>query len=106
MNFIEGKNFAEILKENTDRELDEELSIQEEDKLEMKTLGLINDDDNSVGRVHIGLLSALELAPGAHVEVKETDQISGKWMKASDLKKPEYFDRLETWSQFVVNILA
>ncbi|MED1529608.1 hypothetical protein [Bacillus pumilus] len=106
MNFIEEKNFAEILKENTDRELDEELSIQEEDKLEMKTLGLINDDDNSVGRVHIGLLSALELSPGAHVEVKETDQISGKWMKASDLKKPEYFDRLETWSQFVVNILA
>lgn len=33
MNFIEGKNFAEILKENTDRELDEELSIQEKTNL-------------------------------------------------------------------------
>ncbi|MGE6631541.1 hypothetical protein [Bacillus sp. NPDC077027] len=106
MNFIADKSFSEILKENTDRELDEELSIREEDKLHMNTLGLINDDENSVGQVHIGLLSALELKSEALVEVKETDQIAGRWMKITDLKKAEYFDRLETWSQFVVDILA
>lgn len=53
----------------------------------MVTLGLINDDENSVGKVHIGILSALELKPGAHVEVKEKEQIAGRWMKASDLKE-------------------
>lgn len=33
MNFIEGKNFAEILKENTDRELDEELLFKKKTNL-------------------------------------------------------------------------
>lgn len=72
----------------------------------MVTLGLINDDENSVGKVHIGILSALELKPGAHVEVKEKEQIAGRWMKASDLKDKSVYDRLESWSQFVVDILV
>ncbi|MCD2369341.1 hypothetical protein LQ247_11950 [Bacillus sp. BS3(2021)] len=106
MNFAEGLDFSGILKLNTDRELDEELLIEESDKEKMVTLGLINDDENSVGKVHIGILSALELKPGAHVEVKEKEQIAGQWMKASDLKDKSVYDRLESWSQFVVDILV
>lgn len=106
MNHIEGAaSFAEVLKLNTDRELDEELQIEEEDKQAIVTLGLINDDDNSVGKVHIGILSALQLNPGSHVEVKEKEQIAGKWMKISELKQTDIYNRLETWSQFVVDIL-
>lgn len=78
MNAIEGAaSFAEVLKLNTDRELEEELQINEEDKQAIVTLGLINDDENSVGKVHIGILSALQLKPGAQVEVKEKEQIAG-----------------------------
>ncbi|KMM58490.1 hypothetical protein ACH95_13495 [Bacillus glycinifermentans] len=106
MNAAEGLGFADILKLNTDRELDEELLIDESDKGNMITLGLINDDENSVGKVHIGILSALELKPGARVEVKEKDQIAGRWMKAADLKEKSVYERLETWSQFVVDILV
>ena len=106
MNFAAGLDFADILKLNTDRELNEELLIAESDKEKMITLGLINDDGNSVSEVHIGILSALELKAGARVEVKDKDQIAGRWMKAADLKEKSGYDRLEPWSQFVVDILV
>ncbi|ASF28929.1 MULTISPECIES: hypothetical protein [Bacillus amyloliquefaciens group] len=106
MNPMEGAaSFSEVLKENTDRELAEELYIREEDKQNIVTLGLINDDENNVGKVHIGILSALQLASGAQVEVKEKDQIVGRWMKVSELKEQDVYQRLETWSQFVADIL-
>ncbi|MCP1533599.1 hypothetical protein ABEX89_09380 [Bacillus velezensis] len=106
MNPMEGAaSFSEVLKQNTDRELVEELYIREEDKQNIVTLGLINDDENDVGKVHIGILSALQLASAAQVEVKEKDQIAGRWMKLSELKEENVYQRLEAWSQFVADIL-
>lgn len=106
MNPMEGAaSFSEVLKQNTNRELAEELYIREEDKLNIVTLGLINDDENDVGKVHIGILSALQLASAAQVEVKEKDQIAGRWMKLSELKEENVYQRLEAWSQFVADIL-
>ncbi len=106
MNPMEGAaSFSEVLKQNTDRELAEELYIREEDKQNIVTLGLINDDENDVGKVHIGILSALQLASAAQVEVKEKDQIAGRWMKLSELKEENVYQRLEAWSQFVADIL-
>lgn len=106
MNPMEGAaSFSEVLKQNTDRELAEELYIREEDKQNIVTLGLINDDENDVGKVHIGILSALQLAPAAQVKVKEKDQIAGRWMKLSELKEENVYHRLEAWSQFVADIL-
>lgn len=106
MNPMEGaSSFSEVLKQNTDRELAEELYIREEDKQNIVTLGLINDDENDVGKVHIGILSALQLASAAQVEVKEKDQIAGRWMKLSELKEENVYQRLEAWSQFVADIL-
>ncbi|MGA3760900.1 hypothetical protein ACPCXE_12830 [Bacillus velezensis] len=96
MNPMEGAaSFSEVLKQNTDRELAEELYIREEDKQNIVTLGLINDDENDVGKVHIGILSALQLASAAQVEVKEKDQIAGRWMKLSELKEENVYQRLE-----------
>ncbi|MEC1700114.1 MULTISPECIES: hypothetical protein [Bacillus] len=106
MNPMEGAaSFSEVLKQNTDRELAEELYIREEDKQNIVTLGPINDDENDVGKVHIGILSALQLASAAQVEVKEKDQIAGRWMKLSELKEENVYQRLEAWSQFVADIL-
>ncbi|WP_368237036.1 hypothetical protein ABQ520_10785 [Bacillus velezensis] len=106
MNPMEGAaSFSEVLKQNTDRELAEELYIREEDKQNIVTVGLINDDENDVGKVHIGILSALQLASAAQVEVKEKDQIAGRWMKLSELKEENVYQRLEAWSQFVADIL-
>ncbi|KNX34149.1 MULTISPECIES: hypothetical protein [Bacillus amyloliquefaciens group] len=106
MNPMDGAaSFSEVLKQNTDRELAEELYIREEDKQNIVTIGLINDDENDVGKVHIGILSALQLASAAQVEVIEKDQIAGRWMKLSELKEENVYQRLEAWSQFVADIL-
>ncbi|MED4567789.1 hypothetical protein P9284_21575, partial [Bacillus atrophaeus] len=39
------------------------------------------------------------------VEVKEKEQIAGKWMSIAELKQESVYSRLETWSQIVVDIL-
>jgi predicted NUDIX family phosphoesterase len=69
--------------------------------LEWQFLGLINDDSNLVGQVHLGL--AL-LARG------DSDDISIKSeLKSGQLHTLEecavYYDHLETWSQFVLDNL-
>lgn len=104
MNEFVSKDFYEVLSINLERELEEELHIDGE-RLSLDTIGLINDDENEVGRVHIGLLVIAELARDAEVSVRETDQLEGKWFNIEDLKQPEVYDRLESWSQFVADIL-
>lgn len=104
VNAIEDKDFHEILKINLQRELEEELFISN-DNLVLKTIGLINDDVNEVGRVHVGMLVIGELTEDTEVSVRETDQLEGLWLNVEDLKSPEIYDNLESWSQFVADIL-
>lgn len=105
LNNVEGLDFHGILTDGLNRELEEELVINL-DKLKMKTIGLINDDANDVGRVHIGMLVIGELPETEDVEVRETDQLLGEWINVKDLKQPETYEALESWSQFVVDIVA
>ena len=75
------------------------------DKFEVEVIGLINDDENSVGRVHIGLLAIIELSLDTDVRVREVDQLKGGWIQIKDLKNEDTYNNLETWSQFVADIL-
>jgi predicted NUDIX family phosphoesterase len=104
MNKFEVEDFYEQLSVNLERELDEELQIDGE-RLSLETVGLINDDENEVGKVHIGLLVIAELKEDAEVSVKETDQLKGYWYNAESLKEKDTYDRLESWSKFVADIL-
>lgn len=103
MNMEDGE-FNDILMVNLNRELEEELDIDAE-VMDLEFIGLINDDEDEVGRVHLGILATLNLDDHATVEVRETDQLKGSWMTIDELKKPEVFERLESWSQIAVNIL-
>lgn len=105
LNNVEGLDFHGILADGLQRELDEELVINL-DELQLKTIGLINDDENEVGKVHIGMLVIGELPEDEEVEVKETDQLLGEWINVEDLKQPDTYESLESWSQFVADILA
>ncbi len=105
MNATSSSDFKEMLETNTERELHEELNFDPSFIKGTKTIGLINDDENDVGRVHIGILSVLDLAEEATVTVKETNQLSGMWLSVDQLSETETFERLETWSQFVIDIL-
>jgi predicted NUDIX family phosphoesterase len=105
MNGFKTNGFYELLSVNLERELEEELDIQG-DRLSLETVGLINDDENEVGKVHIGLLVIAELDSNAEVTVRETNQLKGEWVKISDLKNDNIYPHLESWSQFVADILV
>lgn len=96
--------FDEVVMVNLERELEEELNIQTSSK-NLKFIGLINDDENEVGEVHLGILALLELPEDATVEVREVEQLRGFWVTAEELKQPEVFDRLESWSQIAVGTI-
>jgi predicted NUDIX family phosphoesterase len=64
-----------------------------------RLVGLINDDSNPVGSVHLGVVFTVE-ANGREVAVRERDKLIGRWATLDELRS--VWDRLETWSQLVV----
>ena len=78
------------------REWREELEADWEP--EFRLIGLLNDDTNPVGAVHLGVVFLVEAA-GRPVEVRERDKLSGSFRPLADLRAS--WDSLETWSQLV-----
>ena len=105
MNFEpDAHDFNDVIKLNLARELEEELNISHE--VTPQAIGLINDDLDDVGKVHIALLVVLDLPADATVEVRETDQLRGSFITLKELNEPSVFERLENWSQIVVQTLS
>lgn len=104
INPVDDANFNDTLSINLQRELDEELTINSTES-NLKYIGLINDDEDEVGKVHLGILAINELSPNAVVEVKEVDQLKGEWMSIEQLISAEVYERLENWSKIAVDIL-
>lgn len=84
-----------------EREIDEELNIEGSHSQEV--LGLINDDSNDVGQVHLGVV---------HLFTLESDQVTPG---EDNIEKLEFLtleelqnrrESLETWSQICVDGLA
>lgn len=69
-------------------------------------IGLINDDSNEVGQVHLGLLVKAISSPDWDVTVRETDQLRGEWVRVDDMLDAKRFERLENWSQLAIRALA
>jgi predicted NUDIX family phosphoesterase len=78
------------------REWEEELDAPWQPSFEL--VGLLNDDSNPVGSVHLGVVFTVD-ANGRSLQVKETDKLTGRM--ASDAEVREAWPRLETWSQLV-----
>lgn len=70
---------------------------------EFRLLGLLNDDETDVGRVHVGVVFAAE-AEGRPVAVRETDKLEGRFVAPADLLA--VYDGMETWSQLVLDFLV
>lgn len=65
-------------------------------------VGLINDDSNPVGAVHVGFVQVLHLQ-GGDAQVRETDQLRGEFVPASTLRERlEEGANFETWSSLIV----
>jgi predicted NUDIX family phosphoesterase len=70
---------------------------------EFRLLGLLNDDETDVGRVHLGVVYLAEAA-GRPVAVRETDKLEGRFVTPADLLA--VYDRMETWSQLVFDFVS
>ena len=78
------------------REWAEELEADWEP--EFRLIGLLNDDSNPVGAVHLGVVFAVQ-ADGRPVDVRERDKLTGAFADANEVASA--WDRLESWSQLV-----
>ncbi len=82
------------------REWSEELLTDWEP--EFRLVGLLNDDSNPVGSVHLGVVFEVQ-ADGRAVEVRERDKLTGRFATEADVRAA--WDRMETWSRLVAEHL-
>ncbi|MEK6191505.1 MAG: NUDIX hydrolase [Chloroflexota bacterium] len=82
------------------REWGEELRADWEP--EFVPIGLLNDDRNHVGSVHLGVVFEVQ-AGGRRIDVRERDKLSGRMASLGEVRGA--WDRLETWSQLVAEAL-
>jgi predicted NUDIX family phosphoesterase len=69
---------------------------------QFRLVGLLNDDSNPVGAVHLGVVFEVQ-ADGRPVAVRETEKLSGRFASLDEVRA--VWDRLETWSQLVAAAL-
>jgi predicted NUDIX family phosphoesterase len=70
---------------------------------EFHLVGLLNDDSNPVGAVHLGVVFTVAAA-GRPVEVREREKLSGAFVEPAAVR--DAWDRLETWSQLAAKALG
>ena len=89
----------ETIRINALRELEEEVSLEGStwDELTWERLGLLNDDSNDVGQVHLGLVYLITIPEHCTVEIREVDKLEGFWSALNALEE----EHLETWSHIV-----
>lgn len=83
------------------REWAEELEADWEPAFEL--IGLLNDETNPVGAVHLGVVFSVEAA-GRGVGVREREKLVGAFADPSEVVAAR--DRLETWSVLVADALG
>ena len=83
------------------RELREELEVPAEYRV--SELGLLNDESNAVGRVHVGMVYAIEVQK-PHVEVREKELLIGAFRRVDDVSR--LAPQMETWSSILWRHLA
>ena len=82
------------------RELDEEVAI--DCPYTERCVGLINDDETPVGRVHLGVVHIVELVRPA-IEPREAELLDCGFSPVEDLLSD--LSRFETWSQYCLEAL-
>lgn len=96
----EGRGTVEAYELALARELDEEVEVTSPGRL--TRLGLINDDSNPVGMVHLGVVHLFDLER-PEVSPKEDALADPEFVKIEDLASLR--DQFETWSQICIDVL-
>jgi predicted NUDIX family phosphoesterase len=86
--------------EGMSRELAEEVSI--ETPYREQCIGLINDDETSVGRVHLGIVHLFDVEQPA-VRARESEIVDGSFLPVQEILP--HLDDFEMWSQICLRAL-
>ena len=70
---------------------------------EFRAIGLLNDEADPVGQVHIGVVFLAEAA-GRSAAIRETEKLAGAFVAPIDVLR--VYDRLETWSSLVYDFVT
>jgi predicted NUDIX family phosphoesterase len=96
----DSERSADVYREGMRRELEEEVHI--DTRWTERCVGLINDDETEVGRVHLGVVHIFDLeAP--QVRPREQSIMESGFAKPSELARE--LDQFETWTQICLNYL-
>jgi predicted NUDIX family phosphoesterase len=91
---------GDLYRDGMRRELDEEVAI--DTAYDERCVGLINDDETEVGRVHLGVVHVLDLAE-PRVQSRETDLVDSGFFPVSELLAD--LGTFESWSRIVLEAL-
>jgi predicted NUDIX family phosphoesterase len=69
---------------------------------EFVPVGVLNDDSNPVGSVHVGVVCVADAA-GRPVAIRETEKLTGAFATPAEVRRVR--DGLETWSRLVFDFL-
>ncbi len=89
-----------VYREGMRRELEEEVQI--DTKYEETVVGLINDDETPVGRVHLGMVHLCDVHE-PNVKPREADILDARFTPVADILTR--LDQFESWSQIAVRAL-
>lgn len=97
-----GETLAATIRHAAGRELHEELGVVNMAAFRGdKFIGLVNDDSDEVGIVHVGVCFLAELY-AANVEPREAAIRDGRWCSIEELRAER--GRYETWSQIAIDM--
>ncbi len=99
---LEGGSRHAILERGSLREISEEISITGD--LELRTHGVLNDDSNPVGAVHVGLVQVARFS--GTLRILEEDQLEGRVLAPAALHRLRRDGaEFETWSSILIDPL-
>lgn len=90
----------DVYREGMRRELDEEVVI--ETPYQERVVGLINDDETPVGRVHLGMVHLCDVEE-PRIQPREADILDGRFSPVAEILTR--LDQYESWSEIAVRAL-
>lgn len=94
--------FFELIRDEAAREIKEEVGITI-DPSKLKFIGLLYEETQEVGRVHLGLACYYKLAMDEVVTQEEGHIENSSWLSFDELIRPEIYERLEIWSRTLID---
>lgn len=100
INPVDEAGRGETLMRGLRREVDEEVEVEHE--LSLEPVGVINEETNEVGSVHLGFMFRMEVEGEA--SVRETEKLEGLWVKKTELAALR--EQMEGWSKIAMEAIV